>query len=144
MTAEVIVEGRAALRRGDAVSARSVLEHADPVPETLELLATASFVLFEYDRSLREMESAYAGYRATGDGAGAARVARTLGGMHGSTVGDYAVAGGWIARAKTLLGDLPDSGERGWVALTRGHVRGRSCSQDRRLPVGCRGRSPYR
>lgn len=120
MTAELIAQGRTALRRGDAVSARAVLERADPVPEATELLATASFVLFEYERSLREMESAYAGYRAAGDGAGAARVARMLGGMHGSTSGDWAVASGWIARAKTLLGDLPDSTERGWVTLTEG------------------------
>jgi DNA-binding NarL/FixJ family response regulator len=34
--------------------------------------------------------------------------------------GDWAVAGGWISRAKTLLSELPQSSERGWVALTEG------------------------
>ncbi|MEV0283610.1 MULTISPECIES: LuxR C-terminal-related transcriptional regulator [unclassified Kribbella] len=124
MAAELIAEGRAALRRGDAVSARAALEQAGRGPEVLEVLASASFVLLEYDRSLHEMETAYAGYRAAGDGAGAARVARMLGGMHGSTSGDWAVASGWIARAKTLLSDLPDSNERGWVALTEGMFDG--------------------
>ena len=37
-----------------------------------------------------------------------------------STSGDWAVAGGWLARAKTLLADQPGSSERGWVALTEG------------------------
>ncbi|MFI7063748.1 LuxR C-terminal-related transcriptional regulator [Kribbella sp. NPDC050124] len=120
MTAELIAEGRAALRGGDALAARAVLERAEPSPEVLEVLASASFVLLEYDRSLHEMESAYAGYRGAGDSAGAARVARMLGGMHGSTSGDWAVASGWIARAKTLLGDGSDTNEAGWVALTEG------------------------
>jgi DNA-binding CsgD family transcriptional regulator len=43
-----------------------------------------------------------------------------LGGMHGTTSGDWAVASGWIARAKTLLTDHPYSAELGWVALTEG------------------------
>ena len=47
-------------------------------------------------------------------------MARTLGYLYGTTAGDWAVASGWIARAKTLLSDLPDSSERGWVALTEG------------------------
>ena len=47
-------------------------------------------------------------------------MARTLGYLYGSTAGDWAVAGGWIARAKTLLDDAPASSERGWVALTEG------------------------
>jgi hypothetical protein len=66
------------------------------------------------------LERAYAAYWAGCDGAGAVRTARTLGGMHGSTAGDWAIANGWIARAKNLMGGSPDSGERGWVALTEG------------------------
>jgi DNA-binding NarL/FixJ family response regulator len=48
------------------------------------------------------------------------RVARTLGYLHGYAVGDFAVGSGWLARAKTLLADAPNSSERGWVALTEG------------------------
>lgn len=118
-TIELVSSARAALQDGDAAGAHALLVQVN-APEALEVLASASFVLLEYDRSLREMEAAYAGYRAAGDGAGAARVARMLGGMHGSTSGDWAVSGGWIARAKTLLAGLPDSAEAGWVALTEG------------------------
>lgn len=112
--------GRAALRVGDATSARAEFERGEPTPEVLEGLAAASYVLAEYPRAIDEFERAYAGHRLQGDGAGAARVARTLGYMYGTTAGDWAVANGWIARAKTLLGQLPHSSERGWVALTEG------------------------
>ncbi len=70
------------------------------------------------------MERAHAVYRSEGDGPGAIRTARTLGYLHGTTTGDWAIAGGWIARAKTLLVDQPDSSERGWVALTEGMFEG--------------------
>jgi DNA-binding CsgD family transcriptional regulator len=123
MASELLSEARTALRNGDAVSARAMLR--DPAsPQALEVLASASFLLLEYERSLTEMEAAYAGYRTAGDGAAAARVARMLGGMHGSTSGNWAVAAGWIARAKTLLTDMPDSEERGWVSLTEGMFEG--------------------
>jgi DNA-binding NarL/FixJ family response regulator len=121
MESEVLVlQARAALRIGDATTARSAFEQVPATPEVLEGLAAASYVLFEYERGIDEFERAYAGYRTAEDGVGAARVARTLGYMHGTTSGDWAVAGGWIARAKTLLADLPGSSERGWVALTEG------------------------
>jgi DNA-binding NarL/FixJ family response regulator len=112
--------GRAALRVGDATGARAELEQGDPTPDVLEGLAAASYVLSEYPRAIEEFERAYSGHRQQGDGAGAARVARTLGYMYGTTAGDWAVASGWIARAKTLLSDIPESSERGWVALTEG------------------------
>jgi hypothetical protein len=49
-------------------------------------------------------------------GSGAVRTARTLGGIHGTTTGDWAIASGWIARS--LMRDALDSSERGWIALT--------------------------
>jgi DNA-binding CsgD family transcriptional regulator len=117
---DLVSQGRAALRTGDATKARAAFGQAMATPEVLEGLAAASYVLFEYERAIEEFERAYAAYRATEDEAGAARVARTLGYMHGTTSGDWAIAGGWIARAKTLLVDLPGSRESGWVALTEG------------------------
>jgi DNA-binding CsgD family transcriptional regulator len=123
MGASHTAEGWAALQVGDGQAARAAftdeLATCDS-GEVWEGLSAASFVLLEYPRAIEEMETAYAAYRAAGDGAGAARVARMLGGMHGSTSGDWAVANGWIGRAKTLLADLPESSERGWVALTQG------------------------
>jgi DNA-binding NarL/FixJ family response regulator len=117
---ELLARGRDALRVGDAAGAREAFARAEPTPAVLEGLAAASYVLMEYPRAIEEFERAYAGHRTAGDGAGAARVARTLGYLHGSTAGDWAVASGWIARAKTLLGELPEGSEHGWVALTEG------------------------
>ena len=127
--------GRAALRVGDATGARAQFEQGDVTPEVLEGLAAASYVLFEYPRAIAEFERAYAGYREAGDGAGAARVARTLGYMYGTTAGDWAVASGWIARAKTLLSELPESSERGWVALTEGMFADDTGQEGGRLPA---------
>jgi DNA-binding NarL/FixJ family response regulator len=117
---DLLVRARAALRVGDATTARVILEPAAPTGEVLELRAAASFVLLEHTRAIDEMERAYAAYRASGDGTGAVRTARTLGALHGSTVGDWAVASGWIARANSLMSEVPESAERGWVALTTG------------------------
>ena len=108
------------MRIGDAERARAALESVPESPEVLEGLAAASYVLFDYPRAIDEFERAYAGYRRVEDGTGAARAARTLGYLYGTTAGDWAVASGWISRAKTLLRDAPGSGERGWVALTEG------------------------
>ena len=91
-----------------------------PRAPALEGMSAASYVLLEFPRSIDEMERAHAAYRTEGDGPGAVRTARTLGYLHGTTTGDWAIASGWIARAKTLLVDQPDSSERGWVALTEG------------------------
>src|SRR5215204_6396588 len=118
--ADAVEQGRAALRVGDAAAARAVLESVPPTPAVLEGLAAASYVLMEYPRAIDEQERAYAGYRQAGDGTGAARMARTLAYLYGSTANDWAVAGGWLARAKTILVDHPDNSERGWVALTEG------------------------
>jgi DNA-binding CsgD family transcriptional regulator len=116
-------QGREALRAGDAVGARAAFEDAlagGASGVALEGMSAASYVLLEFPRSIDEMERAYAAFRSETDGPGAVRTARTLGYLHGTTTGDWAIAGGWIARAKTLLVDQPDSSERGWVALTEG------------------------
>jgi DNA-binding NarL/FixJ family response regulator len=108
------------MRAGDAEVARTALDGLEPSGAVLEGRAGASFVLFDYARAAEEYELAYAAYRAEGRAADAARMARILGAVWLTGIGDWAVAGGWIARAKTLLGDQPSRGERGWVALTEG------------------------
>jgi tetratricopeptide (TPR) repeat protein len=141
-----VARGREALRTGDAVGARAVFEGALAAAASgaaLEGLSAASYVLLEFPRSIDEMERAHAVYRSEGDGPGAVRTARTLGYLHGTTTGDWAIAGGWIARAKTLLVDQPDSSERGWVALTEGMFEGARAIKEqhyaRALDVGRRG-----
>jgi DNA-binding CsgD family transcriptional regulator len=146
VTTDPLALARGALAAGDASAARSLLAPLPPTADVLETRASASFVLLEYARALEEMEAAYAAYRAAGDGAGAARVARMLGGMHGSTSGNWAVANGWIARARSLLHEHPDEGERGWVALTQGMFEGHRASRNARLEealdLGRRTRDP--
>ena len=97
---------------------RRLLASVEATGEVLELRGTASFILLEFEQALEEMEGAYAAYRTEGDGVGAIRTARKLGAMHGTTSGDWAVASGWITRAKNLVSELPDDGEVGWVMLT--------------------------
>ena len=61
-------------------------------------------------------------------------MARTLGYLYGTTAGDWAVAGGWIARAKTLLSDLPTVERAGMGGADRGHVRRGTGREGGRLP----------
>jgi hypothetical protein len=115
--------GRDALRAGDARAARSAFEEALAAGASgaaLEGMSAASYVRLEFPRSIDEMERAYAVYRAEENGPAAVRTARTLGYLHGTTTGDWAIASGWLARAKALLTGQPDTSERGWVALTEG------------------------
>ena len=90
----------------------------------IELLARAAYLELDFAEAIRGWERAYAAHRDAGDRAGAIRVARTLGYMYGSIVGDWAVSSGWIARAATLLaGDL-ECPEAGWVSLNAGMFEG--------------------
>ena len=118
-----LLEGRDALQRGDAESARAAYEAArGSVPDgmVLEGLARSAFVAREFDLSIDLWEQSYAAYRAASDGASSVRVARNLGCMHGSVRGDWAVGSGWVRRAQRLLEADPGSAEAGWIALTLG------------------------
>lgn len=124
---QLIVEGRAALRAGDARRAREAYEAArdefegDELPaEILDGLARVAYLELDFQHAIALYERAYGRYRAQGDRVGAVTVARTLAGLYGTIVGDWAVMNGWLSRAKTLMGGDPDSREQGWVALTRG------------------------
>ena len=62
-------------------------------------------------------ERAYTAYRRAGLDEPAAHVAVFLSREHAEGLGNDALANGWLARARDLLGDHPDSIEWGWVAL---------------------------
>lgn len=120
---EGVEAGRAALRAGDAAGARrAVASEADVAPsgDVLEILARADYLDLEFAAAIERWERAYAAHRAAGEQLGAIRVARTLAGMYHSVVGDFAVSGGWLARAQTLLAGVGETSERGWVALNAG------------------------
>jgi DNA-binding CsgD family transcriptional regulator len=113
-----LAEGRAALRRGDAAAARRALESLPESGDVVEGLARAAYLDLDFPAAIEGWERAYGLHRAAGDAVGPVRVARTLAYMYGSIVGDWAVAAGWLARARTLVGE--GAGEAGWVALTVG------------------------
>jgi DNA-binding CsgD family transcriptional regulator/tetratricopeptide (TPR) repeat protein len=120
---DLIADGQAALRRGDAAVARTSFQAAlslGPNSAALEGLGFAAYLVMEFDEAIDLWQQSYAGYRADESGVGAVRVARMLGYMYGIVVGDWAIGSGWIARAQHLLGTAADSSERGWVALTLG------------------------
>lgn len=120
-SAQLLAEGRAALREGDAARARHAFERLDPASgEALEGLARAGYLELDVTGSIRHWERAYAVYRSGDDQLGAVRVARSLACAYGTMVGDFAVMQGWLARAQTLLAEAGESPERGWVWLNIG------------------------
>ncbi|MEU4292521.1 LuxR C-terminal-related transcriptional regulator [Kribbella sp. NPDC026596] len=119
--------GRLALRVGDGVAAREAFAAAlaeRRSGEALEGLGKAAYLLVDLDEVMERWHDAYVEYRAAGLGAAAARVARVVASVHGTYAGDWAVASGWIARAKDLLAGQDASDEVGWVALTSGMFEG--------------------
>lgn len=132
-TDDWLVEGRAALRAGDAAGARRAFERAitrSPSGDVIEGLARASYLELDFSQAIEDWGRAYAAHRDGGDPAGAVRVARTLAYMYFAIVGDSSVAGGWISRAQTLLADSAESSERGWVALNIGMFEGDRVRKD--------------
>ncbi len=121
---KLISPARTAIRAGDAATARRLLEGADRgEPSVTEALAQVSYLELDFPGAIESWEAAYAGYRRAGDRIGAVRVARTLAGMYYQVIGDGAVGGGWMARARTLATDTMTP-EAGWVALNSGMFEG--------------------
>jgi len=121
---DAVERARLALRAGDSAGARAAVGTPDDDGSLsgalLEVLARADYLDFDFGRAIERWERAYGAYRAAGDTAGAIRVARTLGGMYHSVLGQFAISSGWMARAQTLAEDTDDAHERGWVALNLG------------------------
>ncbi|HEX6501296.1 MAG TPA: LuxR C-terminal-related transcriptional regulator [Micromonosporaceae bacterium] len=139
---ELLTQGRAALRAGDAAAARLAFESAvagGGCGAAIEGLARVRYLELDFAGAIEDWTRAYAAYRAERDQVGAVRVARTLAGMYGTVVGDWAVGSGWLARAQTLLGEAPDadevpqSSERGWVALDVGMFTSDRAAKERRF-----------
>ncbi|HVE19044.1 MAG TPA: hypothetical protein VNB52_08165, partial [Ilumatobacteraceae bacterium] len=78
---ELIVEGRAALRAGDAAAARQAFErvhNGSTRGDVIEGLARVSYLEMNFPLAIGDWERAYAAHRDCGDHVGAVRVARTL------------------------------------------------------------------
>ena len=117
---QLIADGRAALRSGDAAGAREIFGHAlaaGPSGDALEGLARAAYLDLDYAEAIEKWEEACAAHREGGDVLGAVRVARMLSYLYGTVVGDKAVMSGWQARARTLVGSDTESLPGGWILL---------------------------
>jgi DNA-binding CsgD family transcriptional regulator len=113
--------GYAALRAGlwdDARSAFQAALESGENPVALEGISRALWWLGEHQRSHRCAERAYLRYREEDDGRSAARMALWLAREYSVFFGP-AARQGWVARAETLLADVGECPEAGWLALQR-------------------------
>jgi DNA-binding NarL/FixJ family response regulator len=119
----LITEGREAFEHGDAVGSLRAFEAALAERESGELfegVARALHLAGDYRGSVDAHERAFAAFKREDDYLGAARAARLLSWLHLNLHGDWAVSGGWLARAERLLESADEGGvERGWVELMR-------------------------
>ena len=115
-------QGWEALRAADWQTARSCFEQAlgeAESAEALDGLSQATHFLREYDRAIELKERAFAAYRQAADPVKAADTARWLAFLHGTYLGNYAVASGWMERAGSLLQGVDECAAHGWLVLDR-------------------------
>ncbi|HKP21769.1 MAG TPA: tetratricopeptide repeat protein, partial [Thermoleophilaceae bacterium] len=119
--AEVLLrQGWEALRAADWQTARSCFEQALESAESAEALDGLSQAVHfqrEYELATELKERAFAAYREEGNPVKAADTARWLAFLHGTYDGNYAAAGGWMGRAKTMLEGVPECAGHGWLVL---------------------------
>jgi DNA-binding NarL/FixJ family response regulator len=102
--------------------ARSCFEESLAGSETAEALDGLSQAIHfqgDYDRAIELKERAFAAYRRSGKPVEAANTARWLGFLHATYGGNFAVAGGWMARAGSLLDGVEECAAHGWLILDR-------------------------
>jgi ATP/maltotriose-dependent transcriptional regulator MalT len=117
--------GRDALDRGAWDEARAHLAASvaeRETPEALEDLGLAAWWLDEPALTFDSRERAYALYRERHDARGAARVAIWLVWDYLAFRGDFAVASGWLERARRLLVGKHDAPEYGWLMIREAEV----------------------
>jgi hypothetical protein len=110
----LIEQGRAALRDGDAATARRAFEAALAESESgavLDGLAEALYLGREYAAAATHYERAYAAYRREGERMAAGRAARMVAWITGNVFGDWAVQSGWFARAVRILEEAGEDGD---------------------------------
>ncbi len=121
----LIESGRAALASGSWEEARAqftaVLEHAE-LPEALEGLGLAAWWLDDGALTLESRERAYRAYRECDDALGAARMAIWLVWDYLAFRAEFAVASGWLERARRLLEGRERTSEFGWLLVREGEM----------------------
>ena len=109
-----------ALHAAEWKDARAAFESEVAIAETasaLDGLARARWWMSDISGAIEAWERAYTACRRDGQDETAAHLAVLLAREHAEGLGNDALANGWLARAKDVLADHPDSGEWGWVAL---------------------------
>ncbi|HXY70598.1 MAG TPA: LuxR C-terminal-related transcriptional regulator [Gemmatimonadales bacterium] len=121
----LIESGRAALAAGAWEEARArftaALAQAER-PEALEGLGLAAWWLDDGATTLDARERAYRAYRERDDALGAARMAIWLTWDFLSFRGEFAVASGWLERARRLLEGRERTAEFGWLLVREGEI----------------------
>ena len=124
-SADPVVAGWRELRAGRWEAARERFEAAvavEETPEALEGLSWAAWWLDDGDAVFAAREGAYRLYRGRADAAGAARMATWLAADQLDFSGAWAVASGWLQRARRLLDRLEPGPEHGWIAFHEGYL----------------------
>ena len=124
-SADPVVAGWRELRAGRWEAARGRFEAAvavEETPEALEGLSWAAWWLDDGDAVFAAREGAYRLYRGRADAAGAARMATWLAADQLDFSGAWAVARGWLQRARRLLDRLEPGPEHGWIAFHEGYL----------------------
>lgn len=113
-------EGWEALAAADWQTARRSFEDALADSESAEALDGLSQALHfqrEYDAAIEVKERAFAAYRREGRPADAADTARWLAFLHGTYLGNFSVASGWMGRASSVLEGVEECAAHGWLIL---------------------------
>ena len=109
--------------RGDSAGSELAFREALAQEESgavFEGLGRALYLNGDFAGSIEAHMRAYAAYQEQGDVLPSARAARLLAWLHINVYGDFAVSGGWLARAEAQLATAETSGaEQGWIELMR-------------------------
>jgi DNA-binding NarL/FixJ family response regulator len=117
--------GAAALEAGRWEEARADFAAAladEETPQALDGMGVALWWLGETRASVEHTERAYAEFRRTGDLVAAGVAAMSLCVTWMANFDNHAAAGGWLARAERVLGDLDPNPLQGWLWLLRGYL----------------------
>jgi hypothetical protein len=133
-----------ALRSADWPAARAAFESELADTETaaaLDGLARARWWLSDIPGAIEAWGRAYTAYPKAGLDEPAGHVAILLSREHAEGLGNDALANGWLARARDLLGGQPDSIEWGWVGAGRVGASRRPDTRTRTCRAGARRRA---
>jgi LuxR family maltose regulon positive regulatory protein len=116
-----------------ACSERAVV--SKETPEAHEGLSWAAWWLDDADIVFAARDRAYRLYKQRGNRAAAARMATWLACDELDFHGAYAVASGWLGRARRLLGELEPGPEHGWLAFFEGYIASGAGNSDRAIEL---------